>query len=103
MAQWIKKYFELHYSGQDYDPVQRRNGQDLHYILGTGDRNKVMPTTGKPMAKAQPRTSAPKVATSAAPGKFSSAAGGAGKAEITRLEGVVADLQTNNEVLDKEH
>ena len=34
MCQWIKKYFELHYSGQEYDPVARRNGQDLHYILG---------------------------------------------------------------------
>lgn len=26
MCQWIKKYFELHYSGQEYDPVARRGG-----------------------------------------------------------------------------
>lgn len=34
MCQWIKKYYELHYSGQDYDPVSRRNGVELYYILG---------------------------------------------------------------------
>lgn len=26
MCQWIKKYFEIHYSGQEYDPVSRRGG-----------------------------------------------------------------------------
>ena len=26
MCQWIKKYYDLHYSGQDYDPLARRNG-----------------------------------------------------------------------------
>jgi len=106
MAQWIKKYFELHYSGQEYDPVGRRNGQDLHYILGTGDRNKVQPTTGKPMNKvsAPMKSAAPKTTTTGlSSNKFGGAASGANKAEITRLEGVVADLQSNNEVLDKEH
>ena len=30
----MKKYFELHYSGNEYDPLQRRNNAELHYILG---------------------------------------------------------------------
>jgi microtubule-associated protein, RP/EB family len=26
-AQWMKKYWDLHYPGGDYDPVARRKGQ----------------------------------------------------------------------------
>jgi RP/EB family microtubule-associated protein len=46
MCQWIKKYFELHFSGQDYDPVARRGGQDLYYIMG-GNKVANMPKAGQ--------------------------------------------------------
>jgi hypothetical protein len=45
MCQWIKKYHELHDSGAEYDPVARRNGQDLHYILGS-TKVALMPKAG---------------------------------------------------------
>lgn len=32
--QWMKRYFDINYSGEPYDAVGRRKGQDLYYILG---------------------------------------------------------------------
>ena len=102
MAQWIKKYFELHYSGQDYDPVARRNGQDLYYIMGTGDRNKVNPVGAN--KSAAPKTSQPgrpATATQRTPAQSSTGpkfGGGsaASKAEMQKLEAQVTDLKNNN-------
>lgn len=34
--QWMKRYYEINCSGEGYDPVGRRKGQDLYYILGGG-------------------------------------------------------------------
>jgi hypothetical protein len=34
MCQWLKRYFDLNYNGEEYDAVGRRKGQDLYYILG---------------------------------------------------------------------
>ena len=55
MCQWIKKYFELHYGGQEYDPVARRGGQDLHYILG-GSKVGAMPKGKTSGASTRPPT-----------------------------------------------
>lgn len=33
-CQWIKRYFDLNYSGEPYNALQRRKGQDIFYILG---------------------------------------------------------------------
>ena len=35
-CQWIKAYFEKHYTGEAYDALGRRKGQDLFYIAGGG-------------------------------------------------------------------
>ena len=39
-CQWIKRYFDLNYSGEPYNAVERRKGQNLFYIMGG---NKVAP------------------------------------------------------------
>jgi hypothetical protein len=39
-CQWIKRYFDLNYSGEPYNAVERRKGQQLFYIMGG---NKVAP------------------------------------------------------------
>ena len=33
-SQWIKRYFDLNYSGEPYNAVERRKGQTLFYIMG---------------------------------------------------------------------
>ncbi len=33
-CQWLKRYFDLNYSGEPYDARGRRKGQDLFYIMG---------------------------------------------------------------------
>jgi len=66
MCQWIKKYYEIHDNGSEYDPVARRNGQELHYILGS-TKVALMPKAGvravanprPPTATTQPRKAAP--------------------------------------------
>ena len=50
-CQWIKRYFDLNYSGEPYNAVERRKGQALFYIMGG---NKVAaPPKGGAAAKAQ--------------------------------------------------
>ena len=39
-CQWIKRYFDLNYSGEPYNAVERRKGQQMFYIMGG---NKVAP------------------------------------------------------------
>lgn len=34
--QWMKRFFDIKYNGQEYDSVGRRKGHDLFYILGGG-------------------------------------------------------------------
>jgi len=43
-CQWIKRYFDLNYSGEPYNALQRRKGQNMFYIMGG---NKVAPPTSK--------------------------------------------------------
>ena len=106
MCQWIKKYHDIHDNGTEYDGLARRNGQDLHYILG-GAKVHVMGKAGvkapvvhrPPTATTQPRAKP----TPAATNKFGGGAtGGASAAQVTKLEGQVAELQSNNQILDKE-
>ena len=105
MCQWIKKYFELHYSGQEYDPIARRNGQDLHYILGGAKVG--APSGGAKKSAAPYRPPANNASTAVKTGttKFggaSGAAGGKSKGEFDLLEKQVAELSNNNQILDKE-
>jgi RP/EB family microtubule-associated protein len=45
-CQWIKKYHDIKNTGEDYDAVGRRNGQQMHYILG-GNKVHAMPKAGQ--------------------------------------------------------
>jgi RP/EB family microtubule-associated protein len=107
MCQWIKKYFELHYSGQEYDPVARRGGQDLFYILGG---NKVAAPTKAGTKPAGPTTSAIAPATQVRPTTATqkpkpvgvSKIGGGKTGDVEALEKQVAELSSNNQILDKE-
>ena len=108
--QWLKRYFDLNFSGAEYDAAGRRKGQDLFYILGggkVGGQAKGAPpkSFGKPTA-ASSKPSAP--ARSAAPtaAKSSSVAAGA-KAGVDseQLKAVQAELQEaklNMDTLEKE-
>jgi RP/EB family microtubule-associated protein len=49
MLQWIKKFFDLNYSGAPYDAVARRKGANLYLIGGTGQTN-LSATISHPMA-----------------------------------------------------
>ena len=40
-CQWLKKYFELNYSGSPYDAVGKRKGAQLYYIAGGNKVNKL--------------------------------------------------------------
>lgn len=33
-CQWLKAFFEKNYNGNPYDAIERRKGQDLHYLGG---------------------------------------------------------------------
>lgn len=64
--QWMKRFFDIKYNGADYDPVNRRKGQDLFYILG-GNKVAIGGATAGPTAAnkaptkmtAKPATGAP--------------------------------------------
>jgi RP/EB family microtubule-associated protein len=93
MCQWIKKYFELHYGGHDYDPIGRRKGQEMHYIGGVGGKapvvaksNQFKPKSSAGAAARTPMQAAPK--TSMTIGKTS----GASTAAVGKLEAQVAEL-----------
>ena len=93
MCQWIKKYFELHYNGQEYDPVARRGGQDLFYIQGGNKVAVPAKTTAKPASQPSGTTAKPMTSI-----QKSKPAGGNSEA----LEKQVAELSSNNQLLDKE-
>lgn len=96
MCQWIKKYFEIHYSGQEYDPVARRGGQDLHYILG-GNKVNNMAKAGGSRANTgttgyRPPTASQKKTTTTITRTIKSS----NNADVELLEKQVAELSSNN-------
>ncbi len=103
-CQWIKRYFDLNYSGEPYNALERRKGQALFYIMGG---NKVAPPqkgqpprqvgagkvySGKPsgMSAGGPTSTIPKKSV------------GASSQELKALEDQVAELKLNSETLDRE-
>ena len=107
-CQWIKKYHDIKNTGEDYDAVGRRNGQQMHYILG-GNKVAAMPKAGQAASRApaRPATGAKSSGYSAggaARPKVGSVKGAAGAstAEVKVLNDKVLELKANNEVLDKE-
>lgn len=101
--QWMKRFFDIKYNGSGYDPLTRRKGQDLFYILG-GNKVAIGGATAGPTAanKAPTKmTTAKPVASSGAPAHSASTVskGGAGTvkpvvaSKITKDTGDVAKLQ----------
>ena len=69
--QWMKRFFDIKYNGGAYDPMGRRKGQDLFYIMGgnkvaiggasagpTAANKAPTKMTAKPIASAAPQHSA---------------------------------------------
>lgn len=61
----MKRFFEINFSGEPYDAVAKRKGQDLFYILG-GDKV-AKPAAGPVPKQIQPKTFTPKVSTTSQP------------------------------------
>ena len=126
MCQWMKRYFDLHYNGQEYDAVARRpEGTTMYYIAGG---NKVNPmrkaggaaaakTTTAPVRAARPQTARVATApaktvtsnvTAATPRRIGAAkatgtaASKADPAEVTKLNKKVKEPEENKEILEKE-
>mmetsp|Transcript_96401 Transcript_96401/g.132721 ORF Transcript_96401/g.132721 Transcript_96401/m.132721 type:complete len:120 (+) Transcript_96401:348-707(+) len=104
----MKRYFDLNYNGEPYDAVTRRKNQDLFYILGAG---KVAPPPKAGQANKQPAARpAPKMSSGVTSSGYgggakvvsSNASSAADKAQITKLEGQLAELKLQNDTLDKE-
>jgi microtubule-associated protein, RP/EB family len=119
-CQWLKKYHDLHWNGEPYDPIARRGagpeGQ-LYYIAGG---NKVNPMTkaGTSQPAAAPRAAAPKAArpstatTRTGPSSMSNVGGmakkagpsnaGPSNAELLALQQQATVLEENNKTLETE-
>lgn len=112
MCQWIKRFFDLNYSGEPYNALQRRKGANIFYIMGG---NKVAPPTQKQaaMASGTGKTYSGKPSAAAANGtgsvgvpaarKFGGGGGDAASLDaLKKAEEKNAELQMNNETLDRE-
>jgi len=109
-CQWIKRYFDLNYSGEPYNALQRRKGNNIFYIMGG---NKVAPPSQKQAAmnagSGKTYSGKPSAAGSGSVGvpparKFGGGGGGDGASmeALKKAEEKVAELQMNNETLDRE-
>lgn len=111
--QWMKRYFDINYSGEPYDAVGRRKGQDLYYILGG---NKVgaaqggapkhsggartLPTS-KPSGGTGPSASS-KIGAGGAKTSMKSSASPSGSGDTKALQAEISDLKMNMDTLEKE-
>jgi RP/EB family microtubule-associated protein len=109
-CQWIKRYFDLNYSGEPYNALQRRKGNNIFYIMGG---NKVAPPSHKQAAmnagSGKTYSGKPSGASSGSVGvpaarKFGGGGGdgGASAEALKKADEKVAELQLNNETLDRE-
>jgi len=111
----MKAYHGNKWSGAEYDPISRRGkGNDsMHYILGGNKVGAPPPKKSGGAVAAKATTTFAKISSSLAsngaaakaPGTVKSIGGkaaGVDPAEVTKLKGQVAELQENNNVLEKE-
>ncbi len=110
-CQWIKRFFDLNYSGEPYNAFERRKGQQLYYIMGGNKvapppkKGAAQPSTGKVYSGKSAAPSSSGIGAGAAGGGFKKVSGGAPgvKAEeLKQLEEQVAELKMNNDTLDRE-
>lgn len=119
--QWTRRYWDAHYDGTPYDPVARRNGQDVAQPAG-GARSSSRAATGSrashrppPTASATSSTSRPAVASASASrvsstGAFARAAvggsgsgigGAASRNQVKQLNDKIDELtKTNNDLVE---
>lgn len=88
--QWMKRYWDMNYSGEPYDAVSRRKGQDLFLIAG-GGKQPPAPAKGGGVAKAKPM--APKAVPKAAAPSMKGPAQSALQNEVTELKLTVETLE----------
>lgn len=79
-CQWIKRYFDLNYSGEPYNAVERRKGQQFFYIMGGNKvappgKNKGAPQSSGKVYSGKPAGSANGPGIGAGPKKFGSSMG----------------------------
>lgn len=107
-CQWIKRYFDLNYSGEPYNALQRRKGNNIFYIMGG---NKVAPPSQKQAAMAggtgktysgKPSASSSSIGVPPARRLGGGGDNGASAEALKKAEDKVAELQLNNETLDRE-
>ena len=104
----MKRYFDLNYSGEPYNAVERRKGAQLFYIMGGNkvappNKNKGMPgAAGSGKIYSGKSNTTPNIgvppASQAGPKKFGSSMG----VGSPQLEQQVEELKMNNDTLDRE-
>ena len=110
--QWMKSFFDKNYSGQPYNALERRKGQDIFYIGGVGSKNPQSLGGGQAKARAgrvgktftggpgaQPNIGVPKAGAARIGG---AGIGGASAAELKAKTDQIAELKMNNDTLDRE-
>lgn len=103
--QWLKRYFDLNYSGEPYDAAGRRKGQDLFFI-GPGNKPGAVGAQAAPKKKFNPPAAAAggvKRFTKPAAGPSVGGAGSGGQnKKVQELEGEIAELRLTSDTLEKE-
>ena len=54
--QWLKRYFDLNYNGEEYDAVGKRKGQDFYYIGGGAQKAGIAKPSGGMKKPTAPKT-----------------------------------------------
>ncbi len=106
--QWLKKYFELNYNGEEYDALTKRKGQDLYYIAG-GNKVNAPNKSGikaaapsKPYSKMPSQTSSKGPSTVPATKKAGTIGGGGSSADVKKVEAELAEMKLNMNTIEKE-
>lgn len=117
--QWMKRFFDIKFGGAAYDPVNRRKGQDLFYILG-GNKVAIGGATAGPNAanKAPTKMTTAKPAASGAPVHSASTVSKAGghaatvkpvaskvtkeTGDVSKLHQEIQDLKMNMDTVEQE-
>lgn len=106
--QWLKRYCDLNFNGEQYDAAGKRKGQDLYYI-GIGNKPVAGSGVAPPKKKFTKPAGAPAVAakkpftkSEAVGGAAGGVASSASKKRVQELEGEIAELKLTSDTLEKE-
>ncbi|KAK0153244.1 Microtubule-associated protein RP/EB family member 1 [Merluccius polli] len=99
-VQWFKKFFDANYDGQDYDPLEARQGQDAMPVAPATSALSRPPK--KILNQAPPRAAVAKVAPKMAPGSARRPGTGGGDEEKAELIQEVDVLKSTIQDMEKE-